>query len=81
MNENLSAKVYVKKNGVYEEIPGDVSHITKALNKREGEITKVSFSSLLEQLPPLSEVRIDYLKGETVYKREFFVTTDNVKPN
>lgn len=81
MNENLSVKVYVKQNGVYKEMPGDVSHITKVSDNKGGEITKVSFASLAEQLPPLSEVRIDYLKGETVYKREFFVTTDNVKPN
>ena len=71
-------KVYVKKNGVYTEIEGNIVNITldELLDEQLDQARLVVMNSIVDNYPPLTEFRLDYTKDNTVIKRLFMISGD-----
>ena len=83
-----TVKVYVKKNGVYTEIEGNVVNITidELLDEQLDQARLVVINSIVDNYPPLTEFRLDYTKDGTVIERLYMISgdptsTEYVKPS
>ena len=64
-------KVYVKQNGVYTKVQGSIAEFTggEMLDSQLDDARLIITNSPVENYPPLTEFRIDFLRENTVYKR------------
>lgn len=71
-------KVYVKQNGVYTEVVGNIVNITldELLDEQLDQARLVVMNSLIDNYPPLTEFRLDYTKDGTVIKRLYMISGD-----
>lgn len=71
-----TVKVYVKQNGVYTEVTGAIAELTggEMLDSQLDEARLIITNSPVENYPPLTEFRIDFLRENTVYKRIYMVS-------
>lgn len=69
-------KVYVKKNGAYTEIEGNVVNITtdELLDEQLDQARLVVMNSPVDNYPPLTEFRLDYEKNGTVIKSLYMIS-------
>ena len=69
-------KVYVKQNGVYTEVTGSIAEFTggEMLDSQLDEARLIITNSPVENYPPLTEFRIDFLRENAVYKRIYMVS-------
>lgn len=69
-------KVYTKQNGVYTEVTGSIAEFTggEMLDSQLDEARLIITNSPVENYPPLTEFRIDFLRENTVYKRIYMVS-------
>lgn len=72
-------KVYVKKNGVYTEIEGNVVNITtnELLDEQLDQARLVVINSPVDNYPPLTEFRIDFLSNNIVEKSVFYLSGES----
>ena len=71
-----TVKVYVKKNGVYTEIEGNVVNITteELLDEQLDQARLVVINSPVDNYPPLTEFRIEYYKDGTPIRADYFIS-------
>lgn len=71
-------KVHVKKNGAYTEIEGNIVNITldELLDEQLDQARLVVMNSIVDNYPPLTEFRLDYIKDNTVIKRLYMISGD-----
>ena len=69
-------KVYVKQNGVYTQVQGSIAEFTggEMLDSQLDDARLIITNSLVENYPPLTEFRIDFLRENTVYKHIYMVS-------
>ena len=69
-------KVYTKQNGVYTEVTGSIAEFTggEMLDSQLDDARLIITNSPVENYPPLTEFRIDFLRENTVYKRIYMVS-------
>ena len=69
-------KVYTKQNGVYTEVTGSIVELTvgEMLDSQLDDARLIITNSIVENYPPLTEFRIDFLRENTVYKRIYMVS-------
>ncbi len=69
-------KVYTKQNGVYTEVTGSIVELTvgEMLDSQLDDARLIITNSPVENYPPLTEFRIDFLRENTVYKRIYMVS-------
>ena len=69
-------KAYVKENGLYRLVEGNIADIVTAemLDEQLDEARLVLTNSPIENYPPLTEFRIDFLANDAVVKRLYFVS-------
>ena len=71
-----TVKVYVKKNGIYELMQGNIADIVTAemLDEQLDEARLIVTNSPVENYPPLTEFRLDFLDDNTVVKRIYMIS-------
>lgn len=71
-------KVYVKQNRVYTEVIGNIVNITldELLDEQLDQARLVVINSIVDNYPPLTEIRLDYTKDGTVIKRLYMISGD-----
>lgn len=71
-------EVYVKQNGVYTEVIGNIVNITldELLDEQLDQARLVIVNSIVDNYPPLTEFRLDYTKDDTVKKRLYMISGD-----
>lgn len=71
-----TVKVYVKQNGVYTEVTGSIAEFTggEMLDSQLDDARLIITNSIVENYPPLTEFRIDFLRNDVVYKRIYMVS-------
>ncbi len=71
-------KVYVKQNGAYTEIEGNIVNITvdELLDEQLDQARLVVMNSIVDNYPPLTEFMLEYTKDNTVIKRLYMISGD-----
>lgn len=71
-----SLKVYVKKNGIYTEIEGNVVNITtdELLDEQLDQARLVVMNSLVDNYPPLTEFKIEYYTDGVLKGADYFIS-------
>lgn len=69
-------KVYVKKNGDYTVIEGNVVNITtdELLDEQLDQARLVVINSLVDNYPPLTEFKIEHYIGDTPSRVDYFIS-------
>ena len=71
-----TVKVYVKKNGVYTEIEGNVVNITtnELLDEQLDQSRLVVINSPVDNYPPLTEFKLEHYKDGVLTRADYFIS-------
>lgn len=71
-------EVFVKQNGAYTKIEGNIVNITvdELLDEELDQARLVVMNSIVDNYPPLTEFRLDYIKDNIVIKRLYMISGD-----